>query len=420
MSSETNRATAPASDRPAQKSRWRTVLGQYPTGITIITSVDSTGQPVGMIVGTFTSVSEDPPLVGFLPQKTSRTLAQVERAGRFRASVLGAGHESLCRDFFAAPVEDRFAGDEWEYDEHGIPRLRNAVAWFDAKVHDVLPAGDHVMVLGEVENLGLGPRPGGMPLLFLNGGYGSFTIPRMEFGLDDLGGRLRLATSVGDVVQRLAEELGVECSLSTVVRDEVVVLTAADARSPYVGTCFPFAAPMAPGFAAWCTPELRHTWVESARHLMGRADTGLIDETVALVRENGYAISFGHTMSEHFDAVISSARGDRGALAPLWEALATAYADYCRHPQPELHATLIQIPVFGADQCVAFELVVSGFGPQTSAERFREIVSGALDCSAQLTRMTGGRSPADYAPKLPPSRTHPTTEFRSGPVAPVV
>ncbi|MGP4029863.1 flavin reductase family protein [Actinomadura sp. 3N407] len=401
MTIQTGRNATQSTSTSSPKSRWRTVLGQYPTGITIITSIDQAGQPVGMIVGTFNSVSVDPPLVGFLAQKTSTTFPHIERSGRFRASVLGAGHESLCRDFFASAVEDRFTGDVWDYDEHGIPRLKDAVAWFDATVHSVLPAGDHVMALGEVSDLGLGPRTGGMPLLFLNGGYGSFTIPRMEFDLDDLGGRLRHATVLGDAVEQLATDLGVECSLSTVVRDEVVVLTAADARSPHIGMCFPFAAPMAPAFAAWCGPDLRHTWVENARHLMGRVDTELIEETLALVRENGYAISFGHTMSEHFDAVVSSAHRDRAVLAPLWEALTTEYAGYCRHPEPAEHATLIQVPVFGDDRCVALELVVSGFGPRTPRNRFHEIVAGSLDCSALLTAMIGGSAPPDYAPSLP-------------------
>jgi len=119
------------------------------------------------------------------------------------------------------------------------------------------------------------------------------------------------------------------------------------------------------------------------------------------VRENGYAISFGHTMSEHFDGAVSSAHGNRRALAPLWESLATAYAEYSRHPEPESQATLIQVPVFGPDEQIAFELVVSGFGPGSTRERFREIVAAALEYGRQITQMIGGTAPADYAPRLP-------------------
>ncbi|WP_425826051.1 flavin reductase [Streptomyces fractus] len=413
MASQTNQQTAPGGHRAAprppapHKSRWRTVLGRYPTGITIITSVDGSGRPIGMVVGTFTSVSEDPPLVGFLPKTTSRTYAGIRRAGRFRASVLGAEHESLCRDFFAAAPEDRFAGDAWEFDAHGVPRLRSAVAWFDATVHDVLPAGDHVMVLGAVDDLGLGPRTDEAPLVFLNGGYGSFAPPVTGVDLAELGARLRLAAGVGDIVQGLARDLDVECALSTVVRDQVVVLTAADNRLPYVGTCFPFAAPMDPGFAAWCEPELHRTWVEDARRLTGPVDVHLLEDTIALVREQGYAISFGHTMSEHFGGLADEARGGRdaaagrSALARLWERMASGYAAYCRDPRPQAHAHTLQVPVFGPDRHVAFELVVGGFGPGAGVERFRSILSAALDRAAQITELTGGTPPAGYVPQLP-------------------
>ena len=109
-------------------SDWRHVLGHYPTGVAVITSVTDSGAPVGMVVGTFSSVSQDPPLIGFLPQRTSRTFQHVERSGLFRASVLGATHERFCRDFFTALPEDRFTGDRWEFDQSGIPRLRVSVA----------------------------------------------------------------------------------------------------------------------------------------------------------------------------------------------------------------------------------------------------------------------------------------------------
>ncbi|WAP59104.1 flavin reductase family protein [Streptomyces sp. S465] len=412
MGSQRQQQTAPEGNpvmtpQPPPKSRWRSVLGRYPTGITIITSVDESGGPIGMVVGTFTSVSEDPPLVGFLPQTRSRTYAGIRRAGRFRASVLGAEHEGLCREFFAAAPEDRFTGDAWEFDEHGVPRLRSAVAWFDATVHDVLPAGDHVMVLGAVEDLGLGPRADEAPLVFLNGGYGSFAPRVTGVELAELGSRLRIAAGVGDLVQDLARELDVECALSTVVRGQVVVLTAADTQQPYVGTCFPFAAPMDPGFAAWCEPDLHRAWVEGARRLMGRVDTPLLDDTLALVREQGYAISFGHTLTEHFGGLTAEARSGPGAgdghsaLARLWERMASGYADYCRDPRPQHHARTLQVPVFGADQRVAFELMVGGFGPGSGVERFRAILAAALDHAERITELTGGKPPADYAPKLP-------------------
>ena len=378
-----------------RKSEWRQILGHYPTGIAVVTSVDAAGQPVGMIVGTFTSVSEEPPLVGFLPQRTSRTFADIRKAGRFRASVLGSEHETLCRQFFSS-VTDRFASDQWEYDTHGVPRLKDAVAWFDATIDEVLPAGDHFFVLGAVQDLGLGQPEGAVPLVFLQGGYGTFTTPQTGFNFTDLGGQLRLANSVRETVERLATELDMECVLSTVIRDEVVILAGGDARSSYVGTSFPFAAPMDPGFAAWCSPQLRQAWVENGKRLTGQIDLDLTDSVLRLVRAHGFSISFGLTMTERFGDLIDEAAGDGTAFAGVWETLAHAYADYCTDPRPHLHASVVQLPVFGPDGFVAFELVIRGFQPGISADRFNAVIRAARRCAREITDVLGGTVPSDY------------------------
>ncbi|MFM6931786.1 MAG: flavin reductase family protein, partial [Novosphingobium sp.] len=67
---------------------FRRVLGNYPTGVTVVTAMGEDGQPIGMVVGTFTSVSLDPPLVGFLPDKRSSSWPQIEKAGHFCVNVL--------------------------------------------------------------------------------------------------------------------------------------------------------------------------------------------------------------------------------------------------------------------------------------------------------------------------------------------
>lgn len=380
------------------RSRWRSVLGRYPTGVAIITSVTASGAPVGMVVGTFTSVSEDPPLVGFLPQRTSRTYAQIVATGRFRASVLGAGHEALCRTFFSSPPEARFADPAWSFDAHGVPWVSDATAWFDATVHDVLPAGDHVMVLGLVEDLGQGSEDGREPLVFLNGGYGTFARPGDGFRADDFGGRLRVATAVSGTVRQLTMELGVQAALSTVVHGDVVVLAADDATSRYVGTAFPFAAPMDPGVAAWSDPARRRAWLERGRAVLGAGSDadGLAatsERILAVVREQGYAISFGQTMTARFDEDVAASPAD---LAALWRSFGAAYLAYAEDPRPEVHASALQVPVFDAAGQPAYELVVAGLGAGRDPDRYRHVVATALDYGARLTRLIGGRAPADY------------------------
>ncbi|MGP4030376.1 hypothetical protein [Actinomadura sp. 3N407] len=165
--------------------------------------------------------------------------------------------------------------------------------------------------MGEVENLGIGGSGSGLPLLFLRGGYGSFTVPRLEFDASHLGGQLRLAARLGDAVQELAQSLDVECTLASLVGGSVVVLTAANVRSPQLGMSFPFAAPMGPGFGAWSTEERRTLWVENSRHLLSTVDEDLVNEATEAVREQGYAVSFRRVMSDHFDAVVGAPHVDR-------------------------------------------------------------------------------------------------------------
>lgn len=150
---------------------FRHVLGHYPTGVCVVTSREADGRTVGMAVGSFTSVSLDPPLVGFLPDGSSRTWPRIERAGRFCINILAHDQLDLCRAF-AARGDDKFAGIAWRPSPAGLPILDGVVAWIDCDLHAVHPAGDHMFVMGLVRALEVEhPRS---PLLFVQGGYGAF------------------------------------------------------------------------------------------------------------------------------------------------------------------------------------------------------------------------------------------------------
>jgi 3-hydroxy-9,10-secoandrosta-1,3,5(10)-triene-9,17-dione monooxygenase reductase component len=131
--------------------RMRQVLGHHPTGVTVVTAATAEGN-AGFTVGSFSSVSLDPPLVGFLVRRTSRTWWQIVPTGAFCANVLGAGQEELCWRF-AGSGDERFAGVAWVPAPSGSPIIKGAVAWVDCDIDDVLPAGDHWMVLGAVRAL---------------------------------------------------------------------------------------------------------------------------------------------------------------------------------------------------------------------------------------------------------------------------
>lgn len=150
------------------EERFREVLGHLPTSVTVITAVDADG-PVGMAVGTFTSVSLDPMLVGFLPTRTSRSWSRIMAAGSFCANILSSDQADLCARF-ASHDRDKFAGISWRPAGSGAPILPRVVAWVDCDIQSSQSAGDHIFVLGAVRDLGA--AEGTVPLLFHRGQYG--------------------------------------------------------------------------------------------------------------------------------------------------------------------------------------------------------------------------------------------------------
>ena len=156
-------------------ARFRAVLGHFPTGVTVVTA-RSEDEPVGLTIGSFTSVSLDPPLVGFLPGRASVSWPLIERAGRFCVNVLAADQGDHCWTFAKDAVgDDRFVGLSWRSSPFGSPILDGVVAWIDCTVHQVIEAGDHYFVLGLVHELEI-ERVDMAPLLFFQGKLGRFEL----------------------------------------------------------------------------------------------------------------------------------------------------------------------------------------------------------------------------------------------------
>ena len=159
---------------PLDGAHFRHVLGHFPTGVTVVTAAPG-GVPAGLAVGSFTSVSLDPPLVAFCPGQSSTSWPFIERAGAFCVNILGEGQEGLCR-VFAGKGEDKFVGVGWRPSEvTGSPILDGVIAWIDCTIDQVVAAGDHWIVLGAVRGLAAVDNVGG-PLVFFRGGYGRFSV----------------------------------------------------------------------------------------------------------------------------------------------------------------------------------------------------------------------------------------------------
>ncbi|GGN61454.1 monooxygenase [Streptomyces albiflavescens] len=161
---------------PVDPAEFRRVLGNFATGVTVVTAPAGDGEdmtgPAGFACQSFSSLSLDPPLVCFMVGRTSTTWPRIARAGVFCVNVLGAHQGELCRGF-AVSGADKFAGVVYDAAPvSGSPRLADAAAWIDCTIHAVHTGGDHLIVVGRVNALGTGDGADDMtPLLFHKGRF---------------------------------------------------------------------------------------------------------------------------------------------------------------------------------------------------------------------------------------------------------
>lgn len=152
---------------------FRRVMGHYPTGVTVVAALEDS-HPVGLAIGSFFSVSLDPPLVGFCVARTSSSWPRIEAVGSFGVTVL-AEDQQATSGRFASKVEDKFEGETWvPAPVTGSPLIQGGLEHIDCTLHSVLDGGDHVIVLGRVQYLDVHRDDVG-PLLFFRGGYGRHT-----------------------------------------------------------------------------------------------------------------------------------------------------------------------------------------------------------------------------------------------------
>ncbi|MCD4526612.1 flavin reductase [Nocardioides sp. cx-173] len=245
---------------------FREVMGHYPTGVAVVTGFDG-DEPVGMVVGTFSAVSLDPPLVTFMPTRGSGTYARLRNAPSYCINVLAHDQLELCRTM-AAPRPDKFDGVAWETSPYGAPMLSDAVAHVHCVDDTVVEAGDHDIVLCRVLDMAVS-RPA-TPLLFFQGGYGGFNPRGMAAQGDaELISAIRLAESARRPVERLAERLGCEAAcLVQISPDELTTAIssyAGDASmSEHLGRRLPLMPPIGEAWVAGAPDEVVERWLSRA------------------------------------------------------------------------------------------------------------------------------------------------------------
>lgn len=145
----------------------RAALGQFATGVTIVTASRSDGKPVGVTANSFNSVSLEPPMVIWSLCEKARSRRTFERAEHFCVHVLAAEQRTLSERFARAGA-DKFAGIRWSGGIGDVPLLAEYAARFQCRTTDCRPVGDHVVFIGEVLDF---DNTGRRPLVFYAGNY---------------------------------------------------------------------------------------------------------------------------------------------------------------------------------------------------------------------------------------------------------
>ncbi len=150
-----------------QARAFRTALGRFVTGVTIITTRAQDGRPVGVTANSFSSLSLDPPLVLWSLARTSSQFEHFCNAPAFAVSILGRGQEDLCQQFSRKDI-DRFAGLDCPTGYGDVPLIPDAIASFECRTAEHYAGGDHVIFVGQVENFS---SRDGAPLVFAGGRF---------------------------------------------------------------------------------------------------------------------------------------------------------------------------------------------------------------------------------------------------------
>ncbi len=156
---------------------YRRVLGHLPTGVTVVTAATSSGA-VGVAIGSFVSISLDPPLVGFFLGTDSSSRPFIKEAGHFCVNILAQDQMKMC-GVMASKTQDKFAAYETTpAPGSGAPVLPDVLAVIDCKLDSIVSAGDHDLFIGRVLDLAtVEVEDDRGPMVFYKGQYGTFGSP---------------------------------------------------------------------------------------------------------------------------------------------------------------------------------------------------------------------------------------------------
>ncbi|MBX7446346.1 MULTISPECIES: flavin reductase [unclassified Arthrobacter] len=388
---------------------FRDVMGHYPTGVVVVSAmVNET--PVGMVVGTFSSVSLEPPLVAFMPMTTSSTYPKLRVADHVCISVFAHDQMQACRTL-ASKDPAKFDKVGWTLSPWGAPMIDGAVAHIHGRITEEVEAGDHYITLVSVDDLAV--DRGVTPLLFFQGGYGGFSTTGLSAHVDEsLISAVRLAEAARPQLDELAQRFS--CSAAALVQisslDQTIGATSyggntdADER---IGVRIPLIPPLGEAAVAW-SPDQVAAW-------LGRIfpqDEDVLTyyrEALTRVREQGYAVSrinqdpagygeLNEALAEWAGAELTPAR-DRAVRTTIAQSrqyfgCALDVAD------TNIDLASVVVPVFApeADEPTNSGLVIrlGNLPSGVDAATVREWASALQEAAAEVSRTLAGPAAKDY------------------------
>jgi flavin reductase (DIM6/NTAB) family NADH-FMN oxidoreductase RutF len=178
---------------PVDRDTFVEIMASYPAGVAVVTTLEADGTPRGLTTTAVSSVSADPPLLLVCVDLTSRTLPALRDGGRFVVNILREGRAELAR-LFASKRDEKFDHVAWRPTGSGMPVLEaDALAWAECvTVHEIEP-GDHVILLGRVEE-GAGAADEDAPLMYYRRSWGVWRpaprrIERREIAAIEVSGQ---------------------------------------------------------------------------------------------------------------------------------------------------------------------------------------------------------------------------------------
>ncbi|MFJ8063209.1 flavin reductase family protein [Psychrobacillus sp. NPDC096426] len=137
-------------NKEVSEQLFKEVMGSYPSGVTVITTVDQENNPFGLTANSFISVSIDPLLVLWCIDKRANSYSAFGPSDKFAVNILAAEQAEACWTFSSKKEEDRFGKHDWTLSENGLPILTGSFATLQCKKVQEVDAGDHYILIGEV------------------------------------------------------------------------------------------------------------------------------------------------------------------------------------------------------------------------------------------------------------------------------